>query len=408
MKSSRTQRSRAPALPPEPPLRVALYAFRLSDELRSSIAYALDLARALSADADVHLFTNDPGIPSPHGVQMHQVRATGEGEGPVARARALCAAAVEHFARVDQDCGPFQIAHACQWSAAPAALSGRRHGAQRTVVSFLDTVFSREGHGNGTAQVGQIRRLEQQAVQDADLLLAGSEPVRQELAWLYGAAEAKVHLIPADAIEDCAPGGAAPAREQLGLSGDGPVVAFAADWTATSGSDLFLAAAGWIAGQRPDCRFIVAAHAGKAVRIEADIRRRGLGGIVHVAPETVAVADVCAASDVVVVPARQPVDGAAVFRAWQASRPVVATRSGPAHVVQAGRNGALCYPFARSVGEATLDLLEDPVRAAAWGAEGRRCLEETFTWPVAASKVNKLYRALAGRPGSGTETKHGP
>ncbi len=399
--------SRPPA-PVHAPPRVALFAFDLPGEPRSAVAYARSLARALAArGSEIHLFINAPAAAPAPGVREQQVLSTEPDLAGVPLARNLCAALSDHVARAMREYGAFQVAHACQWSSAPAALVARRHGAVRAVVSFLDTVFSRDGACNRDERTAQVRRIEQQAAQEADALVAGSESVRQELAWLYGADEKRVHTWYADALEEEAAPDSAAARAALRLAPDDRAVAFAGDWSPAGGSDLFLELARLLRLQEPALRFCVAVEGAGAARVEADIKRRGLGDAFRFAPASAGADAALAACDVAVVPARVATSYRPVFRAWRAARPVVVARTGPTHVLEAGRTGVLAFPYAQALADAVAPLLADRAAAAAMGDAGRRALDHAFTWPHTAINLTKLYRATAAAPAGRPETIHG-
>lgn len=358
--------------------RIALVAFDLPGDRRSPVAYAARLAGALEEQgAEVHLFCNvsraQPG--------WHHVKAAEADAGPVSLARGLCASAAQHLARVSHEGGAFGAMHAIQWSAAPAVLGFARRGPARVAVSFLDTVFSRHGHVNGSPEVAQVRHLEQEAADLCPLVFAGSIPVQQELAWLYGRVDTQVQT--ADPLD---PPGTTPPAPALRR------VAFSGTWDAAGGADLFLETARLLREQDPTWRFSCGEDVVSRVRLEADLRRRGqaaLLGAFDVEPTSEAALERAA---VALVPARQPYDCTALHAAWRAGRPAVVARTGPRHEVEEGINGLLAFPFARSLADAILAAVAAPSQLAKWGAAGRAKLENQFTWPSLAARLGLLYR----------------
>ncbi len=367
-------------------LRVALLVRAEPGAARDPHVYAVALATALSAaGAHVHLFSNQSPGPDRAGLTYHPVVVPpAPSEDAVAIARAYCAALVPLLGRVSQDRGPVHIVHACSWTTAPAALSVRRHGGACAVVTFLDTVFGRVGHCNGDRATAHIRNLEQQAAREADLVIAANESVRAELAWLYNVEGDHVRVVPDEPLMTVP--SLLPARDARGSA---PCLGFVGPWSHDGGSDLFLDLARDLAVEAPGLRLVVAADGGSTAKIEADLRRRGLGARLAA---TAGLEDALAACDVVVAPARRPLGHHGIYRARALGRPVVVTRTGPAELVEPGRTGSVSFPFAAA-------LLRD-VRF--WlSAVAPAVPSASFTWSQAATNLIAYYRALfAGREGA--------
>lgn len=105
-------------------------------------------------------------------------------------------------------------------------------------------------------------------------------------------------------------------------------------------------------------------------------------------------------SRLVVVPSMWPEPfGIVGLEAMAASKPVVAFDSGGIRQwLQDGVNGTLvAHGSARRLAQAMVDLLEDPKRASAMGAEGRRLSEERFALAQHVDRVIELYRGISSR-----------
>lgn len=368
---------------PKPGLHVALLARSRPGDARDPLVYAAELARALQRGGlQVQVLADqEPAAEVP----FHRVSAPpAPADDPVAEARQYCAALVGALGRVSETQGPFHLLHACSWLTAPAALSARRHGGARAVVTFLDTLFMRTGRCGGDRATLQIRNLEQQAAREADLLVAGHEEVRRQLAWLYGASDERVQVIPADALPD-APAPRAP-RDPTAA----PCLGFVGPWNQEGGSDLFLQVVRELAPHFPGMRCVVAADGVSASKVEVDVRRRGLGHLL-LTPE--GAGDPLAVCDVALSPARSAVGLRGIYRARALGLPVVVARTGAAELVLPARTGSIAYPTAVSLSAEVRTWLgrKEPVPA------------EAFTWDRAAANLIAQYRAVLARSESASD-----
>ncbi len=141
------------------------------------------------------------------------------------------------------------------------------------------------------------------------------------------------------------------------------------------------------------------AGAGPAREIEQDIERRGLGGIVRLAPPVRNVAAVLARMDALVLCSVFEGFPNVVLEAMASRLPVVATRVGDVpNLVVPGGSGFLVGPGDAAGLAAALDRLASLPAAerAALGARGRARVEERFRMEAVADAHLALYRRLAG------------
>jgi alpha-maltose-1-phosphate synthase len=100
----------------------------------------------------------------------------------------------------------------------------------------------------------------------------------------------------------------------------------------------------------------------------------------------------------VVLPSLSETFGIVILEAWAAGTPVISSRtSGAAALVEEGVNGLL-FDLDRpaSFHAAVAVVVEDPAKAAAWGAAGRRKTVEKFDTSVRADRMKRLYEELIG------------
>jgi len=97
-------------------------------------------------------------------------------------------------------------------------------------------------------------------------------------------------------------------------------------------------------------------------------------------------------SDVVCVPSRNEPFGIVVLESWSARKPVVVTQNGgPNEYVRHDENGLKIYPSAESAAWGIGTMFMDFDRARWMGRNGRRYVEERFTWDKIADQTLAVY-----------------
>ena len=105
-------------------------------------------------------------------------------------------------------------------------------------------------------------------------------------------------------------------------------------------------------------------------------------------------------SSAAILPSHEENFSLAVLSAMAVGTPLIATRvGGTSELVEHGHNGVLCPPGdVGALGAAIAQLCDEPGRAAALAARGRRRVRDDFTWGAAARKFESVYeRAGKGR-----------
>jgi hypothetical protein len=104
-------------------------------------------------------------------------------------------------------------------------------------------------------------------------------------------------------------------------------------------------------------------------------------------------------ADVVCVPSRNEPFGIVVLEAWSARKPVVVTQNGgPNEYVGHEVNGLKIHPNPDSVAWGVNRILSDFDRARWMGQNGRKAVEERFTWDTVADQTLALYQELCPSP----------
>jgi glycosyltransferase involved in cell wall biosynthesis len=147
----------------------------------------------------------------------------------------------------------------------------------------------------------------------------------------------------------------------------------------------------------PAVRFLfVGREDREAASIRDRIRILGLERHILLTGSRRDVAEILDASDIVAHPGEQEGLSNAVLEAMAAGLPVVASSvGGNPEAVEDGETGRLVPPGdAQAMASAILELLRDPVRAAAMGRAGRERARRRFSLEGMVSEVEQMYLGL--------------
>jgi len=295
------------------------------------------------------------------------------------------------------------VVHANTTRAALIALLGQRRDGPPVLAHVRD--WSPEGRLSRLVHRTIARR--------ATAIVANSAYVAAQFDGLRPRLPVRVIHNPVDLSRfDPATANGAATRRELGLPGEAIVLAVIAQLTPWKGQDDAVRILAELpSGGTP--RFLLLVGSAKFsgagtqydnVAYERDLRalvaERGVGDRVLFLGERADVADLLAATDVLLLPSWREAFGRIAIEAMAMAVPVAATEEGgPAEIVREGVDGLLLPPrrpdeWARALAP----LLDDPDRRAAMGAAARARAED-FDLPRHAATVLALYRDLARRRG---------
>ena len=99
------------------------------------------------------------------------------------------------------------------------------------------------------------------------------------------------------------------------------------------------------------------------------------------------------------MPSRNEPFGIVVLEAWSAGKPVLASQNGgPAEYVRHEVNGLKIYPSPESVVWGVGRIFSDLDRARWMGGNGRRAVQEHFTWDTITERMLTIYQGLCPIP----------
>lgn len=243
--------------------------------------------------------------------------------------------------------------------------------------------------------------IERILARSTDALVAVSPEIRDELVGLGVAPAARFTVVPlgfnlTPFLDDAGREARREAvRASWGVDGDDPVVTLVARLVPIKRVDRFLDVAAAVA-DRPRVRFVIVGDGELRDVLVASAAARGLGDRLHWAGFRRDMADVYAASDVVVLTSDNEGTPVSLIEAQAAGVPVVSTDvGGVAFVVQHGRTGLLASPRDHlELAEAVTALLDDAALAGRLAEAGRAQARTSFALDRLVDDLDALYRGL--------------
>ena len=185
-------------------------------------------------------------------------------------------------------------------------------------------------------------------------------------------------------------------EQEFSLHPGEQTVAIIAQLIERKGHRFLLAGAEKIFAAVPNLRFIFFGQGPHRQELEADCQARGLGDKVIFAGFRDDLPRVLPNLDLIVHPALMEGLGVSLLQAAAAGRPMIGARAGGIpEVIRDGVNGYLVPPGeVNLLAEKTIELLLHRDLAEAFGARGKRLVEEEFSIPTMISSYQRLYARL--------------
>ena len=309
------------------------------------------------------------------------------------------------------------VVHSHTWYANLAGHTAKLlHGVPHVVTTHsLEPLrpWKAEQLGGGYALSSWCERV---AIEAADAVIAVSSGMRDDVLRAYPAVDPDRVVVVHNGIDtdEYRPDPRTDVVERLGMDPSAPSVVFVGRITRQKGLPHLLRAARALP---PDAQLVLLAGAPDTPEIETEVRglidalraERPAGSVLWEAQmlPRAEVIQVLSHASVFACPSIYEPMGIVNLEAMACSIPVVATATGgiPEVVVDgvtgtlvpldSGRpDGEPADPdrFAADLAAALTAVLDDPARAAAMGAEGRRVAVEGFAWPAIAAKTVAVYR----------------
>ncbi len=151
--------------------------------------------------------------------------------------------------------------------------------------------------------------------------------------------------------------------------------------------------------RRQQLRCIVVGDGPERAALEAEAFARGVADAVEFRGDRSDIPQQLAQMDVFVLPSLNEGISNTILEAMASGLPVVATDTGGnPELVQAGVTGTLVpVGDAEALGEAILELLDDPAKRQEYGAAAKRRIQREFDWNTTVLAYLGVYDAVLGR-----------
>lgn len=190
-------------------------------------------------------------------------------------------------------------------------------------------------------------------------------------------------------------------RAELGIEPNSPLVGSIGELRAQKRFDVLIRAAVQLRPLFPGLRVVIAGEGAERQALEQLIEELEMGGIVTLVGQRNDVPDLLAAFDVAVNCSDFEGAPLSIMEYMEAALPIVATCvGGVPEMIDEGVSGLLVEPGEpESIAAAVAEILANPERAAAMGAEGQRRRGEEFDLVTMTRRLESLYEDLLAERG---------
>jgi len=359
-----------------------------------------ELAAALARKGhQVHIFTrrsaNQRGHDFIDGVHYHRCMYLPHNDF-VDDVNNMCRSFVDRVFEVEDFVGHFDLVHAHDWLSANAMIwikQGREHNC---VLTIHATEYARCGNSFPPGRSVRIRDQERAGTYWADRVIAVSQATKNELTWMYEVPDWKISVVyngvnplrfelATDPGED---------KRHYGIAPLDPTVLFCGRMAWQKGPDLLVEAIPSILKFYANAKFIFVGDGEMRCGLEARVRQLGVAHATRFlgrrdGQELIRLFKL---ADVVCMPSRNEPFGIVVLEAWSACKPVVVTAvGGPSEYVWHEVNGLRTEPNPNSVAWNICTIFSDFERARWMGRNGRKAVDECFTWDMIVEQTLAAY-----------------
>ena len=315
----------------------------------------------------------------------------------------MCRSFVDRVFEVEDLIGRFDVIHAHDWLAANAMIWIKQGRGHKCLFTIHSTEYARCGNAFPMGRSERIRCQERAGIYWADRVIAVSQATKDEITWMYEVPRGKTTVVyngvspqrfdrPTDSGAD---------RLRYDIGPLDPTILFCGRLTWQKGPDILVEAIPQILTRYPSSRFVFVGDGDMRDALESRVRELGVAHAVRFlgyrnGDELVHLYKL---ADVICMPSRNEPFGIVVLEAWSAGKPVLASQNGgPAEYVRHEVNGLKIYPYPESVVWGVGRMFSDPDRARWMGRNGRKTVQERFTWDTIMEQMLAIYLGLRPSP----------
>jgi len=362
-----------------------------------------ELAAALARKGhQVHVFTRRTPAQRSHdcigGVHYHRCTYLSHNDF-VDDVNNMCRSFVDRVFEVEDFIGRFDLVHAHDWLSANAMIWIKQGRGHNCVLTVHATEYARCGNSFPPGRSVRIRHQERAGTYWADRVIAVSQATKNELMWMYEVPDWKVSVVyngvnpsrfefATDTGED---------KRRYNIAPLDPTVLFCGRLAWQKGPDLLVEAIPSILRFHPNAKFIFVGDGEMRHGLETRVDRLGVAHATRFlgrrdGEELIRLFKL---ADVICVPSRNEPFGIVVLEAWSACKPVVVTQvGGPSEYVWHDVNGLKTEPNPTSVAWSLCTVFSDFERARWMGRNGRKAVDDCFTWDMIVEQTLAAYRQV--------------
>jgi phosphatidyl-myo-inositol dimannoside synthase len=255
-------------------------------------------------------------------------------------------------------------------------------------------------HGSGNSywrKSGLNFAIRRSAVRGFDMVVSVSDYLEKKLERLLG--DAPMHRTIYNGVDTqfFKPGpNAEQARKRIGLEGSFMLL-YVGRLSPEKGPDTLISSLPSIRREIPNVRAVLCGKGKLKRQLVAQSRQLGVDGVVDFRGSVPheQLLPYYDAADIVVVPSREEALGIVCLEAMSMMKPLVAANvGGIPEVVTDNETGILVTSDASNLAKAVIGLHADPETGFRIGKNGRRTVEERFTWERVATEFETAYRLV--------------
>ncbi|MEU4399401.1 glycosyltransferase family 4 protein [Micromonospora orduensis] len=296
------------------------------------------------------------------------------------------------------EAGSYDVIHAHDWLVAHTAMTLRDHLDIPLVTTIHATEAGRHQGWLPEEMNRTIHGVEQWISSESGRVIVCSGYMRDEVNALFGVPAGRVDVV-ANGVEPHrwrVPARAV-AAARARFAGDGKLVTFAGRLVYEKGVQHLIAALPRLRERHPGLRAVIAGDGPYRAELEAEVHRRGLGGMVTM-PGFLGGTDLpalMAASDCFAVPSIYEPFGMVALEGAAAGAPLaVAATGGLAEIIEPGTTGTTFAPHdPDGLSDAVDALLSDPDHARVMARRARRMVHDQYGWSAIAQRTAASYAA---------------